>query len=242
MPRINSPAELEKFRKGILAKRDPKKPCITLCSGSACHATGSGKVAASIEEEIKKQGLGDKVGIRRTGCHGFCERGPIIVIHPEEICYFQIKPEDVSEIISQTIQKKKVIERLLYTDPNTNEKIIHESEIPFYKNQKRLVFGSNGSIDPKSIDDYLAIGGYSALAKALFAMTAEQVLEEVKKSNLRGRGGGGFPAGRKWEGSRNAADDIKYVIVNADEGDPGAYMDRSLLEGNPHSVLEGLTI
>jgi NADH-quinone oxidoreductase subunit F len=242
MSRINSPAELEEFRKGILSKRDPNKPCVTLCSGSACHATGSGEVAASIEEEIKKQGLSAEVDIRKTGCHGFCERGPIIVIHPEEICYLQIEPKDVPEIVSQTIKEKKVIERLLYTDPGTNGKIIHESEIPFYKNQERLVFGSNGNIDPKSIDDYLTIGGYSALAKVLSGMTSEQVLEEVKKSNLRGRGGGGFPAGSKWEESRNAPDEIKYVIVNADEGDPGAYMDRSLLEGNPHSILEGLTI
>jgi NADP-reducing hydrogenase subunit HndC len=242
MSRINSPAELEEFRKGILSKRDPNKPCITLCSGSACHASGSGDVAASLEEEIKKQGLSAEVDIRRTGCHGFCERGPIIVIHPEEICYFQIEPKDVPEIISQTIKEKKIIERLLYTDPETHEKIIHESEIPFYKHQERLVFGSNGSIDPKSIDDYLAIGGYAALAKSLSGMSAEQVLEEVKKSNLRGRGGGGFPAGRKWEGSRDAPEKIKYVIVNADEGDPGAYMDRALLEGNPHAILEGLTI
>jgi NADH-quinone oxidoreductase subunit F len=242
MPLIDSPADLDKIRKNILSKRDPDKPCITLCSGSACHATGSRKVAESIEEEVKKQGLSDQVDIRKTGCHGFCERGPIIVVHPEEICYFQITPEDVPEIVSQTIKAKKVVERLLYTDPDTNEKIVHESEIPFYKNQERLVFGSNGSIDPKSIDDYLAIGGYSALAKALSEMSAEQVLEEVKKSNLRGRGGGGFPAGRKWEGSRNAPGESKYVIVNADEGDPGAYMDRSLLEGNPHSILEGLTI
>jgi NADH-quinone oxidoreductase subunit F len=242
MPRINSPAELEDFRKGILSKNDPSKPCITLCSGSACHASGSGQVAASLEEEIKKQGLSDKVDIRRTGCHGFCERGPIIVIHPEEICYFQIEPKDVPEIISQTIKEKKVIERLLYTDPSTNEKIIRESEIPFYKNQERLVFGSNGSIDPKSIDDYLAVGGYSALVKALFQETPEQVVELVKNSKLRGRGGAGFPAGIKWEFARNNPDKTKYVIVNADEGDPGAYMDRSLLEGNPFSVLEGLTI
>jgi NADP-reducing hydrogenase subunit HndC len=242
MARIKSPAELEKLRKGILSKRDPNKPCITLCSGTACHASGSAEVAASIEEEIKKQGLSGKVDFRKTGCHGFCERGPIVVIHPEKICYLQIEPKDVPEIISQTIKGKKVIERLLYTDPGTNEKIIHESEIPFYKNQKRLVFGSNGEIDPKSINDYLALGGYSALAKALSKMTPEQVLEEVKTSNLRGRGGGGFPAGRKWEECRNAPDETKYVIVNADEGDPGAYMDRSLLEGNPHSVLEGLII
>ena len=135
------------------------------------------------------------------------------------------------EIISGTIKEKKVVERLLYTDPATNEKIVHESDIPFYKYQERIVFGSNSKIDPKSIDDYLAIGGYSALAKALSHMSAEEVLQEVKKANLRGRGGGGFPAGSKWEGSRNAPEPIKYVIVNADEGDPGAYMDRSVLEG-----------
>jgi NADH-quinone oxidoreductase subunit F len=199
-------------------------------------------VAARFQQEIEAQGLTDQVEFRRTGCHGFCERGPIVVIHPDEICYFQIKPDDVPEIISETIKEKKIIDRLLYHDPATNEKIIRESEIPFYKHQGRIVFGSNGSIDPKNIDDYIAIGGYSALAKSLSGMTPEQVLQEVKKANLRGRGGGGFPAGVKWEGSRNAPGDIKYVIVNADEGDPGAYMDRSLLEGNPHSVLEGLTI
>ena len=242
MALINSPAELEEFRKNIISKRDPNKPCITLCSGSACNASGSVEVAVAIEEEIQKQGLSADVDIRRTGCHGYCERGPIIVIHPEEICYFNIGPNDVPEIISQTIKEKKVVERLLYTDPATNEKIVHESDIPFYKYQERIVFGSNSKIDPKSIEDYLAIGGYAALAKALTGMTADQVLQEVKKANLRGRGGGGFPAGNKWEGSRNAPGDIKYVIVNADEGDPGAYMDRSVLEGNPHSVLEGLTI
>jgi NADH:ubiquinone oxidoreductase subunit F (NADH-binding)/(2Fe-2S) ferredoxin/Pyruvate/2-oxoacid:ferredoxin oxidoreductase delta subunit len=242
MPYIKSPAELEEFRKSILSQRDPNKPCITLCSGSACHASGSGDVAAALVAELEKQGLNAAVDIRRTGCHGFCERGPIIVIHPEEICYFQIEPKDVPEIISETIVGKRLVDRLLYTDPNTQEKIIHESEIPFYKYQKRIVFGSNGNIDPKKIDDYLAIGGYSALAKALTGMSPEQVVEEVKESNLRGRGGGGFPAGAKWEGSRKAPGEKKYVIVNADEGDPGAYMDRALLEGNPHAVLEGLII
>jgi NADH-quinone oxidoreductase subunit F len=242
MPRINSPAELEALRKDILSKRDPNKPCITLCAGSACLASGSGDVASAIAEEIENQGLSDQVDLRRTGCHGFCERGPIVIIHPEEICYFNIEPKDVPEIISETIKEHKVVDRLLYTDPSTNEKIVHESEIPFYKYQERIVFGSNSKIDPKSIEDYLAIGGYAALAKSLTTMSAEEVVSEVKKANLRGRGGGGFPAGVKWEGSRNAPGEIKYVIVNADEGDPGAYMDRSLLEGNPHAVLEGLTI
>ena len=242
MPRINSPADLEALRKDIISQRDPKKTVITLCSGSACHASGSREVAIKLEEEVAKQGLSSTVDIRKTGCHGFCERGPIIVIRPDEICYFQIKPEDVPEIISETIVGKKVIDRLVYNDPVTKEKIIHESEIPFYKNQGRIVFGANVSVDPKNVDDYLAIGGYAALAKALGAMSPDDVLQEVKKANLRGRGGGGFPAGVKWEGSRNAKDPVKYVIVNADEGDPGAYMDRSLLEGNPHAVLEGLTL
>jgi NADH-quinone oxidoreductase subunit F len=242
MPRINSPAELEEFRKEIVSSRDPNKPCISLCCGSACHASGSGKVAASLEREISEKGLGDAVGIRKTGCHGFCERGPIIVIHPEEVCYLQIEAGDVPEILSRTIIRKEIIERLLYTDPATDKKIVCESEIPFYQKQKRLVLGGNGSIDPKSIDDYLAIGGYSALAKALFQETPERVVELVKASKLRGRGGAGFPTGLKWEFARKSVDRTKYVIVNADEGDPGAYMDRSVLEGNPFSVLEGLTI
>jgi NADH-quinone oxidoreductase subunit F len=242
MTRINSPAELEELRKDILSKRDPNKPCITLCSGTACHATGSEEVAAAIEQEIEKQRLEGKVDFRRTGCHGFCEKGPIVVIYPEEICYLQVMPEDIPEITSQTLKENNVIDRLLYTDPTTGEKVTYESEIPFYKNQERLVFGPNRRIDPKSIEDYLAIGGYQALAKALFEMTPEQVIGEVKEANLRGRGGAGFPAGIKWEAARNAQGEPKYVIVNCDEGDPGAYMDRSLMEGNPHSVLEGLII
>ncbi|MCK9364636.1 MAG: 4Fe-4S binding protein [Syntrophales bacterium] len=242
MAQINSPAELEDFRRGLLSKREQNKPCITICSGSACRASGSEEVAASMVGELEKQGLSGKVDIRKTGCHGYCERGPIAVIHPEEICYLQIKTGDVEEIVAHAEGDHKLIERLLYTDPDSGEKIAHESEIPFYKNQERLIFGSNGNIDPKSIDDYLALGGYAALSRALFQMTPELALDEVKKSNLRGRGGGGFPTGRKWEESRKAPGEIKYVIVNADEGDPGAYMDRSILEGNPHSVLEGLTI
>jgi NADH-quinone oxidoreductase subunit F len=242
MPKINSPAELGKLRKGILSKRDPQKPGIAVCTGTGCLALGADKVVAALKEEIKKHGLEDKVDIKETGCPGFCERGTVVVIYPEEICYLQVQPEDAGEVISQTILAKKVIDKLLYVDPTTSEKAVRESEIPFYKNQMRLIIGNNIKLDPKSIDDYLALGGYSALAKVLSQMTPEQVLAEVKKSNLRGRGGGGFPTGRKWEECRNAPGDIRYVIVNADEGDPGAFMDRALLEGNPHSVLEGLII
>ncbi|MGB6873330.1 MAG: NADH-quinone oxidoreductase subunit NuoF [Dehalococcoidia bacterium] len=242
MARIKSSAELEELRQEILSKRDPNKPCIAICSGTGCLALGCNKVITAFKKEIKKQGLEADVDIRETGCPGFCEKGTVVVIYPEGICYLQVKPEDIPEIISQTIKGKKVVERLVYTDPSSGEKVIYESEIPFYKNQKRCLIGNNIKINSKSIEDYLALGGYRALAKALFEMTPGQVLEEVKKANLRGRGGGGFPTGRKWETTRNASEEPKYVIVNCDEGDPGAFMDRALMEGNPHSVLEGLTI
>lgn len=241
MPRLSSPAELEELRQKILSKRDPNKPCITICSGTGCHAYGSEKVNAALEKEVKRQGLKAEVNIRRTGCHGFCERGTLVVIYPEEICYVNVQPEDAAEVV-RSAKENKVIDRLLYVDPTTGERVIHESEIPFYKHQNRIVFGNNRHIDPRSIDDYIALGGYSALSKALSQMTPEAVLEEVKRSGLRGRGGGGFPAGLKWQTTRDAVGEPKYVIVNCDEGDPGAYMDRSLMEGNPHSVLEGLTI
>jgi len=242
MTKLNSVSGLEELRRKILSKRDAKKPCITICSGTGCQACGCAAVSAAFQREIESQNVKDKVDIRRTGCHGFCGKGPIVVIYPDEICYLQVKPGDVSDIISQTIKQSKLVDRLLYTDPTNGGKIVRESEIPFYKNQKRLIFGNNLRIDPQSIDDYIALNGYSALSKALFQMTPEQVLAEVKEANLRGRGGGGFPAGRKWESTRNASDEPKYVIVNCDEGDPGAYMDRSIMEGNPHSVLEGLMI
>ncbi len=243
MPRLNSATDLKKKRQGILAQRDPNKPCVTICSGTGCHAYGCDGVSEAFARELESKGLQEKVDMRRTGCHGFCERGTIVVIFPEEICYLQVKPEDIPEIVSTTLIEKRIVDRLLYEYEN-GQKIVHEGDIPFYKHQSRIVFGNNRFIDPKSIDDYIALGGYSALAKVLFEMTPEQVLDEVKRANLRGRGGGGFPAGAKWESCRNASslDGIRYVICNADEGDPGAYMDRSLLEGNPHSVLEGLSI
>ncbi len=241
MPRLNSPAELQGLREDLLSKRDPIKLCIAICSGTGCHAYGCENVNAAFVEEVKRQGLEDDVDIKRTGCHGYCERGTLVVIYPEEICYIHVRPEDAAEVV-QSLKDGRIVDRLLYADPVTNEKIIHESEIPFYKNQTRIVFGNNRRIDPKSIKDYLLLDGYSALAKALFQMSPEQVLEEVKRANLRGRGGGGFSTGMKWETTRNALDEPKYVIVNCDEGDPGAYMDRSLMEGNPHSVLEGFTI
>jgi NADH-quinone oxidoreductase subunit F len=242
MPRINSLAELEALREDILSQRDPNKPCITLCSGSACHATGSGKVSTALEEEIAKQGVADDVVFRRTGCHGFCEQGPIVVVYPQGICYLKVQPEDIAEIITTTIKEQKIVERLLYVDATTGEKATLEKDIPFYKYQERFVLGANRKIDPRSLEDYLAVEGYQALAKVLFEMTPEQVVGEVKEAKLRGRGGAGFPSGVKWDFARQAPGDQKYVVVNCDEGDPGAYMDRSVMEGNPFAVLEGLMI
>jgi len=240
--RLSSPDELEGIRKSIIKHRDPNKPGITICSGTGCHAYGCERVAATFKQEVKQQGLETKVDVKATGCHGFCERGPLVVIRPGSIFYQRVSVEDVPEIISETVLKGNIIDRLLYTDPNTGKKIIYEHEVPFYKKQKRLVFGNNGYIDPTIIDDYLAVDGYAALSKVLFRMSPEEVIEEVKKSGLRGRGGGGFPTGIKWEACWRAKGDTKYIICNADEGDPGAYMDRSLIEGNPHSVLEGMII
>ncbi len=242
MPGINSASELEELRKGILSGRDPDKPSIAICAGMGCHGIDNGRVINAFAEELDKQDLKTRVDIRATGCHGYCEKGPMVVIYPGEICYVEVTPGDVPEIVSQTVVGKKVIDRLVYTDPETGQKAAHQSEIPFYRKQVRLLMGDNTRIDPGGIDDYLAVGGYSALSKALFEMSPEQVLEEIKKAQLRGRGGGGFPAGRKWETARNAPGEEKYVIVNAHEGELGAFMDRAILSGNPHRVLEGLII
>jgi NADH-quinone oxidoreductase subunit F len=246
MPRLNSPAELEAFRGEVLSGKNPQKPCIAVCTGTGCLALGAAGVVAALKEEIKRQGLEGnvavKVDLRETGCPGFCERGPVIVIYPEEICYLQVRPDDAKDIVSETILGKKVIDRLLYVDPVSGEKSVCESQIPFYKNQMRLLIGNNIRLDPKSIGDYVALGGYSALARALFQMTPEDIIYQVKLSRLRGRGGAGFPTGSKWEFARNSPGEPKYVVVNADEGDPGAFMDRAILEGNPHAVLEGFAI
>jgi len=239
---IQSPKDLEKLREEIKSKRKPSKSSVSVCVSTGCVALDASKVKEAFIAELEKQGLKDQVEIKETGCLGFCEQGPRVTIYPEEICYFKVKPEDAPEIVSKSILEKKVVERLLYKDPATGKGVQKLEDIAFYKYQRRLLLENNAKIDPKNIEDYIALGGYSALAKVLFEMTPEQVVEEVKKSKLRGRGGGGFPTGLKWETTRNAPGEPKYVIVNCDEGDPGAFMDRSLMEGNPHSVLEGLII
>lgn len=242
MGKISSPQELERYQNEILSKRDPHQPCVTVCGGTGCHASGCHEVIDAFKRVLQDQSKGNGINIRVTGCHGFCERGPLVVIYPQKILYQRVKPEDARTIFEETILNGKVIESLLYDHPTTGKRIVHEEEVPFYQKQMRIIFGNNGSIDPTRIEDYLAVGGYRALAKALSSMHPDQIIQEVKKANLRGRGGGGFPAGVKWETCKKAPGDIRYVICNADEGDPGAYMDRSLLEGNPHSVLEGMII
>jgi len=240
--RLSNVTDLEDIRQSILQRRDPNKLCISVCAGTGCRASGAEAVVDAFMDEIERRELQINVELKETGCHGFCERGPVVVIRPKRVFYQRVKPEDIPEIISETILNGNIIERLLYVDPVTNEKIVYEPDVPFYKRQTRTIFGANGEIDPTNIEDYIAMGGYSALSKALFQMSPEDVIGEVKRSGLRGRGGGGFPTGRKWESCRDTKGDTKYVICNADEGDPGAYQDRSLLEGNPHSVLEGMVI
>ncbi len=240
--KINSLQDLQKKAKRLQEQSDNADLIFSICSGPGCKAYNSEDLYSAILEEIKKNNIKekDRIIIRRTGCHGYCEMGPIVIVYPKDICYLKVKKEDIPEIFSKAL-KGEVVERLLYKDDKGNP-IIKESDIPFYKFQKRILLNSHLKIDSKSIDDYIMSGGYQSLARALGEMSPEEVIEEVKKSGLRGRGGGGFPTGVKWETTRNAKSEPKYIIVNADEGDPGAYMDRGILEGNPHSVLEGLMI
>jgi len=218
------------------------KLCIVISAGTCGRARGALKVGQAFRDEIGKRNLQEKVDIKVTGCHGFCEAEPNLIIKPQGIFYQKVSPKDIEEIVSETLINNEIIDRLLYIDPNTNKKAIHEDDIPFYKKQRRLLLGNNSLINPTSIDDYFAIGGYTAFLEVIDKMTSEEVIEGVKRSGLRGRGGAGFPTGYKWEFCRKAKGDFRYIICNADEGDPGAYMDRSLLEGNPHAVIEGMLI
>lgn len=242
MKRLNSVGDFEAWQKKLLAAVDPKAPLVMVCSGTGCIALGSVEVCEAFEAEIQKRGLSGKVQLKRTGCHGFCEKGPVVVLLPEQFFYPGIKPEDVPEIIEESILKKKPVEQLLYTDPASGKKITYEYEVPFYAKQQRNVFRNNGRIDPIDIADYVRRDGYTAFVKTLKEYSPEEVIEIVTASGLRGRGGGGFPAGVKWGLSRESPGDEKYLICNADEGDPGAFMDRSLLEGTPHAILEGMMI
>jgi len=257
MEKIKSPQELDAFRNSILEKQSPDKKRVRICM-TGCRAHGAEQIRDAFNEEIKKQNLEDKVEIVETGCHGFCAKAPVIALdvalssqetstfppekRPKDVFYQQVSPEDVPEIISDTLQKGNLIERLLYIDPKTGEKIAHTEDIPFYKVQMKNVLRNCGKIDPLNVSHYIARNGYAAFSKAISTMTPEEIIDNVKDSGLRGRGGAGFPTGVKWGFTRKADGDVKYLICNGDEGDPGAFMDRAVLEGDPHSVLEGMLI
>ena len=216
--------------------------CLAICDGPGCSAAGSGAVAAAIRRVIRENGLSDRVALRLTGCLGLCESSPVVLTLPDEVFYQGVTPQDASDIVLSLVEGRGPVERLLYVDHHTGKSIAHQKDIPFYAAQDRRLLSRNTRVCPSDIGDYLATGGYAAARKALLEMSPEAVIEEVKRSQLRGRGGAGFPTGLKWDLCRRSTGNGRVVICNADEGDPGAYMDRGVLEGNPHSVLEGMLI
>jgi NADH-quinone oxidoreductase subunit F len=242
IPKLQSPQDLEALRTKCRELRDPAKPCLAVCAGSGCTASGAHDVLGALRKAVQRGGLQDAVDIKSTGCHGFCEKGPVMIVWPEGTFYNSVTPADAAEIVASATNGRRAVERLLYRDPVSGERALHEEDVPFYRRQQRILLGNNGKIDPKSLEDYLRVGGYAALSRVLADLTAEQVVDAVKRSGLRGRGGAGFPTGLKWEVIREQPGTLRYIICNADEGDPGAFMDRSLLEGNPHSVIEGMLI
>ncbi len=243
LKKINSIDELNTIVEAeIQRRRSEKRPILTVSAGTCGQARGSLKVIEALENVVEEKNLKDKVKINVTGCHGFCEAEPNIIIHPHNVFYQHVQNKDAKDIVTDTILNNQIIERLLYSDPATGETAQKEEDISFYKKQMRLVLGDSTLIDPTQMADYLSIGGYRSLSKVLSTMTPEDVIDIIKQSGLRGRGGAGFPSGNKWALTRGAKGEKKYIICNADEGDPGAYMDRSLMEGNPHRVLEGMMI
>lgn len=244
MKPLRSVAELEALRKATLAEQRKCEVEILVCAGTGCLANGSEKVAAALTAEMQKAGIAGQVrfGLKHTGCHGFCEKGPLVVIQPAGTFYVKVKPIDAEAIVQKTVQKGEVLEKLLYRDPNTKKRIPRYQDVDFYAKQHRIALRNCGKIDPTRIEDAIAAGAYSAAAKVLSGMTPDQVIAEVDKSGLRGRGGGGFHVGRKWRTCRKVDVLPRYIICNSDEGDPGAFMDRSIDEGDPHSVLEGMLI
>jgi len=242
MPKLATKEDLQAMERQLILDRKKVIKTVIICGGTGCKASRSQSVIDAINNELLTQEMESAVQLRVTGCHGFCEQGPIVVIEPDNTFYCHVTPEDAHDIVAGTLKNGEIIERLLYTDPVSGRKIRTELEIPFYQAQDRQLLSHNREINPYSIEDYIANGGFSALSKAVDGLTPEEIIHEVKVSGLRGRGGGGFPTGRKWTQCHQAPGDEKYVICNADEGDPGAYMDRCVLEGNPYLVLEGMMI
>ncbi len=235
---LRSAEDLIARRERLRGGEEMPECCIRVCAGTGCRATGGYETY----EEFKRLADPDRVQVRPTGCQGFCEKGPLVIIEPHEIFYQRVLPSDAAKILDITVGRDVALQNLLVDDPVTREVSRAKREVRFYGKQLPIVLSLCGRVDPAEIDDYIAEGGYGALAKVLSSMTPEEVIEEVKLSGLRGRGGAGFLAGVKWESGRRAFGDTKYVIANGDEGDPGAFMDRSIMEGDPHSVLEGMII
>ncbi len=215
---------------------------VLVCGGTGCTSSGSQKVIEAFEKHLKDKGIDKEVKVVQTGCHGLCELGPVIIVYPEGVFYSRVQEEDVEEIVSEHLLKGRIVKRLVYEESIEKDVIKSLDNVDFYRKQVRVALRNCGVIDPENIDEYIAMDGYKAIAKVLTEMTPEQVIEEVKKSGLRGRGGAGFPTGMKWAFAAAPKSDKKYVVCNADEGDPGAFMDRSILEGDPHSVLEAMAI
>ena len=248
---IKNREELKKFRKAAAAAYEAQSKKLIVCGGTGCVAGGSLKIHDRLKELLEQQGIGvevelqkephdGSVGLKKSGCHGFCEMGPLLRMEPQGWLYTKVKLEDCEEIIEKTVKAGECIDRLVYKkDGKVYEK---QDDIPFYKQQTRVVLEHCGKIDAESVSEYIAIGGYSAFEKALFDMTGDEIVDEISKSNLRGRGGGGFPAGRKWAQVKAQSEPQKYVVCNGDEGDPGAFMDRSIMEGDPHRMIEGMMI
>ncbi len=240
--KIRSVSELHELQASLKEELQGDRTVITLCAGPGCVASGADNVAKAFRKHIEEMGLTDQVTFKCTGCHGFCALAPVVAIDPAGYCYEGVKKADVKDILERTIVGGEVIEKLLYVDPETGEPILYEKDIPFYKHQDRILLAENRQIDPDSLEDFLAIDGYSALAKVLDEMSSEDVIQAILDSGLRGRGGAGFPTGLKWQIAHQQTAEPKYIVCNADEGDPGAFMDRGIIEGNPHRVIEGMCI
>ena len=215
---------------------------ITVCGGTGCQSSDSPKIIENLRKEIEKTGLSDEVTVSVTGCFGFCEKGPIVHINPDNTFYIQVTPDDAQELVSEHLLNGRLVQRLLYEEPSIKGKVKRQDEMSFYKKQKRIALRNCGFINPEDISEYIGVKGYLALAQAITQMTPDEVIKVIVDSGLRGRGGGGFPTGRKWASAKSYDADQKYIICNADEGDPGAFMDRSILEGDPNSVLEAMAI
>ena len=241
MKRLSSIEELERFQQKILDSRDPRRLRVRICM-TGCRAFGAVELRDAFKAAISEGGLKEKVDILETGCHGFCARAPVAAIDPYGFFYQQISPKDVPLIVEESILGGKPVEKLLYKDPESAQPLALEKDVPFYREQMKIVLRNCGQIDPTSMEDYVARDGFRAIAKVLSSMTPDDVIEEVTRSGLRGRGGAGFSTGTKWRFARGSKGDTKYVICNADEGDPGAFMDRAVLEGDPHTVIEGMLI